>query len=156
MIGNEKELVITLDGLFKNHGFIRKRTCWYRTTEECISFFDIGKSPFGGQYEHVLGCFVKPLINSEKEFPEYYKAHLKFSIAQLGANSCSLQAFDLEDQHYQSNEREVILSNLITEYALPFLELISSKKGILEAVNRYPKLRYWINLSLKEHLKIPE
>jgi hypothetical protein len=59
MISNGKELYIFLDDLFKPQGFVRKKDTYYKSTLDCIVFFSIGKSEFGGRYESVMGSFYK-------------------------------------------------------------------------------------------------
>ena len=155
MLNNSKELYIFLDKLFFPQGFCRKKDTYYFTTDECICFFSIGKSSLGGHYDHVMGCFLKKLMINEDNFPKYNMNHLKFSLRELANRKIVKQVFDFENHEYKNDEREKVIKNLIEKKALPFLKEISTQKGILDAVEKYKDLKYWMKGDLGSYLNIP-
>lgn len=155
MLNNTKELYTLLDTLFLPYGFIRMKDTYYYSTDECICFFSIGKSQLGaGRYDHVMGCFFKAIMNKKEDFPVYYKNHLKYSLRELANMKLVKQVFDFENHTYKGNEREKIIERLIEKKAIPFLKKISTKDGILEAVDEYKDLKYRITGDLAEYLNI--
>jgi len=154
MLNNTKALFDFLDKLFIPEGFYRKKDTYYFSTDECICFFSIGKSPFGGYYDHVMGCFLKVLMETKEEFPAFNKNHLKYSLRELANKNLVKQVLNFEKHTYKENEREKILERLIKSKALPFLKEVSTKKGILEAVEKYKDLKYLIKGDLADFLKI--
>ena len=123
---------------------------------ECICFFVVEKSDFGGYFGNAFGCFVKGLpISSDKEYPEYYKSHLRIGLSFFVDKEIAHRAFDLEYQEFDKEQRESIIRSLITSHALPFLKEISTKQGIKNASDKYPKLKYSMYTSLREAIGIP-
>ena len=155
MLNNTKELYIFLDKIFVAHGFCRKKDTFYFSTDECICFFTIVKSSLSGHYDHVMGCFFKEIMIDKDDFPKYYKNHLKFSLTHLANRNIVKQVFDFENHSYKYDEREKIIKKLIEEKALPFLKDISTKEGILKAVDKYKDLVHYIIGDLITHLGIP-
>lgn len=156
MISNGKELYSFLDKLLKPHGFVKNKDTYYLDSKECICFLSIGKSPFGGHYDHVLGGFVKEINEEKGNFPKFNKSHLKYSLRELANPDIVKEVFDLENNKFVNNERELIIEDLIVNYAIPFLKDISSKSGIKNALNKYENLQYSTTLKLKKHLGIRE
>jgi hypothetical protein len=154
MLNNTKELYSFLDKLFLAHGFCRKKDTYYFSTDECICFFSIGKSSLGGHYDHVMGCFLKEIMIDKDDFPQYYKSHLKFSLRNLANRNTVKQVFDFENHSYKNDEREKIIKRFIEEKALPFLKDVSTKEGILKAVEKYKDLVHYVKGDLMTHLSI--
>jgi len=140
MISNGKELFTLLDNLLKPHGFIRKKDTWYLHTPECICFFSIGKSQFGGHYDHVMGCFLKEIHDDLEEYPKYYKNDLKYGLDDLADKQTVKEVLDFQNSKFVQNQREIILKDLIENHAVPFLKDISSKEGIKDSIKKYKGL----------------
>lgn len=155
MLNNTKELYIFLDKLFIPHGYCRKKDTYYFSTIDCICFFSIGKSSLGGHYDHLMGCFLKELMIDKDNFPKYNMNHLKFSLRELANRKIVKEVFDFENYMYKNDEREKIIERLIEKKALPFLKEISTKSGILNAVNKYKDLKYRMKGELGTYLNIP-
>jgi hypothetical protein len=142
MIANGKELYKFLDSIFIPNGYIRKKDTYYKHTEECICYFTIGKSPFGGRYDHAMGGFYKPIYEGGSDFPPYHKDHLRYSLEFLTNKEMVRNIFDLEKNDFKENEREHLIRELIELYVLPFLDDISSREGIKRAVDKYDRLKH--------------
>jgi len=120
MLSNTKELYTFLGKLFIPHGFCRKKDTYYLSTDECICFFSIGKSSLGGNYDHMMGCFLKELMIDKDDFPKYNMNHLKFSLRELANRKIVKQVFDFENHAYKNEEREKVIKDLIEKKTLPF------------------------------------
>lgn len=157
MINNEKELFALVDLVLKPHGYIKKKDTWYLRTDECICFFIIRKSDFGGKYEPAMGCFLKDLIEtSSTKYPPHFKNHLIYSLEYFVDKGIINRTFDLDSKNFIKDDREIAIKDLIEKYVLSFLEDVSSKDGILNSLNKYNMLKYWIRLPLKNVLGIAD
>jgi hypothetical protein len=154
MIVNGKALLELIDTILKKEGFIKRKHTWYKHTEECICFFTIDKSPYGGYYDHATGFFIKELNASGQEYPVFYKCDLKIGLDQLTDRDLVKRAFDLENQEFASTEWEFILTELFELYVVPFLNDVSSKDGIRSAMNKHQDLIYYLNGDAREYLKL--
>jgi Domain of unknown function (DUF4304) len=154
MIVNGKQLYDFIDGLLKPHGYIKKKDTWYLRTTECICFFSIGKSPFAGRYENVMGCFVKAINKGAGEFPVYYKKNLGYGLSEFVGDEEERRLFDLENDQFKNSERELLIKRVIEKYVIPFLDDVSTEGGIKRAIKKYKNLKYDIDVDLQEYLKI--
>jgi hypothetical protein len=154
MIANGKTLFDFIDNILNREGFTKKKDTWYKTTEECICFFSVGKSPYGGYYDHVMGCFLKELNTSGREYPVYYKSDLKFGLDLLADKELVKRVLDLENNEFKENEREFLLKELMEMYLIPFLQDVSTKDGIKAAIKKYEDLIYYIKGDARKFLSI--
>jgi hypothetical protein len=77
---------------------------------------------------------------------------LRISLRFFTTNELVDKIFNLEERGFVKDERELAIKDLATKYAIPFLHLIESKEGIKEASARYPDLKYYMKVVLKEAL----
>jgi len=154
MISNRKKLYNFIDAILKPLGYRRKKDTWYLHTDDCICFLSICKSPFGGYYEDVMGCFLKEIYDEQDEFPRYYKHNLVYGIDNVAGNEIVRRAFDLEKGEFINNEREEIIKDLIENYVVPFLKDVSTKAGIINAVKKYKGLNKRMDLKIKKALSV--
>jgi hypothetical protein len=153
MISNKKDFENIIDSLLKPHGFKKKGDTWYLETEDCICFFSFGKSDLG-KLEHVMGSFLKEMMNEKTSYPKYYNSHLKYSLNFFDDLNVDKTIFRIENKAYDE-VREERLKFLMDNYAIPFLKDVSTKGGIKKAINKYPKLKYWMFVPIKKALGIP-
>lgn len=157
MISNKKDLYKLINSILKPSGFTQKGDTWYLHTDECICFLNIGKSPYGGYYGDVIGCFLKEINQDKGEFPSYYKCNLKYYLENLtGERDLVNRVLDLENKSFTKNEREIVLKDLIENYALPFLEEIGTRQGIKNASKKYKGLTKRMNVDIKKALSIED
>ncbi|MFT3948777.1 MAG: hypothetical protein QM763_17570 [Agriterribacter sp.] len=102
-----------------------------------------------------MGVFLKE-INKDGDFPKYVKGHLKYGINDVIASNEVKQVLDLENNGFRGNEREEAIRNLLEKYAIPFLQKVSTKQGIISAISEYEDLIYRVRTSLKEKLGIQD
>jgi len=155
MISNGKELYIFLDDLFKPQGFVRKKDTYYRSSQDCIVFFSIGKSEFVGRYESVMGGFYKKLLGEEVEFPKYFESHLRYGLENFVDKSLVRRVFDLKNGEFRGNEREILIREFFELYIIPFLKDVSTIDGIKESLRKYEGLTNRTTVDLKAALGIP-
>lgn len=153
MIANQKELYDLVDSVFKPYGYVKKGDTWYLHTPECICFFSLGKSPFAGRYENLMGCFVKNVYKGESRFPKFYEKNLSYLIEQFIGDDKTRVIFDLENKEFTSDKRELEIRKILLDYVLPFLNDVSSEKGILNAILKYKDLEYQIDTELSEYIE---
>lgn len=130
MIYSGKQLFALLDSILKREGFKRKNDTYYLNTKDCICFFTINKSRYHDKdfYDHVMGCFVKDLQIEKTEFPKFYTSHLKYTLDEFVKYEEVKKIFRLSNDVYKKNEREKAITDLIINFALPFLKDVGSKK----------------------------
>lgn len=157
MISNQRELYNLIDSVLKPFKFIKKKETWYRHTDDCICYFTCGKSPYGGgEYGHAMGCFLKEIYEGKDEFPKYYKDNLRYSLSDMANKDVVEKVFNLEGRNFVNNERELIITDLITNHAVPFLNDVSTKEGIINAVDKYKGLKNRMDLKIKKALSIED
>ncbi len=156
MINNASELNSLIDEILKKVGFHKNKNTWYFYSYECICFFTIEKAPHGsGYFGHLLGCFLRELRNDLEEFPKYYEKDLGYNLSEIIGKEIPKNAFDLLNNKFISNERELVITELFENYIIVFLKEVSSKEGIKEAIIKYPKLKFFLSMELKKLLLIP-
>jgi hypothetical protein len=99
-----------------------------------------------------MGCFVKRVYLENESFPKFNLASVKYGLTNITDRKFVRKAFNLEDQTFKDDEREVQLKGLIENFAIPFLLEISTEDGIREAVKKYDDLKYMIDLDTKAAL----
>jgi hypothetical protein len=158
VIGNGKELRTFIDNLLKPHGFIRMKDTWYLNTDECICFLVVSKSIYGGRFESGVGCFYKKVFKGEELYPVYYKSNLRYGIDDLVGGHIGddivKKAFSFRHQDFTGQQREEIVANLIENYVILFLLLITTGDGIKKAVKKYRSLKNRIDGETLEALSI--
>ncbi len=154
MIANGKALILLIDTILNKHAFIKKKDTWYKHTDECICFFTIGKSPYGGKYDHAFGFFLKDLNKAEKEYPVFYKCDLKIGLEFFADTELVKRILDLENQEFQNTEREFLITEMFDLYITPFLDEVGSKEGIKSAVKRYDNLIHYLKIDALNYLNI--
>lgn len=154
MIANGKALFDLIDTILKKEGFIKKKDTWYKPTEDCICFFTIGKSPYGGYYDHAFGFFIKDLNATGQDYPVFYKCNLKIGLDNFADRELVKRVFDLENHEFANTEREFIITEFFELYVVPFLNDVSSKDGIKSAMNKYQDLIYYLDGDARKHLKL--
>ena len=60
--------------------------------------------------------------------------------------------FDLENQKYSNDKRELEIKEVLVSFILPFLKDVSSEKGILKSIKKYKDLEYYVDGELSELL----
>jgi hypothetical protein len=157
MIANEKELFAFVDRILKPAGLVRKKDTYYLNTPECTAYVVVAKSDYGGQYSIGMGGFLKSLLGKDNDFPPFYKSHLRMDIGLLTDKDNLKQIFDLENHEFIKSERETKIGYVIEKFVLPFLNEISTKEGIIEAIKKYETSQYrlMVMLDLKRALGIP-
>ena len=143
-----------IDTILTDNGYIRRKDMWYFHTDECICFFSFGKNDLG-RFDHVMGCFLKELMETNDLYPVYYKNHLKYSLNYFQDENVNKTVFNIEFKMYKGEEREKIIEHLIKDYAVPFLNDVSSKNGIKRAMEKYKNLIYFCPAKLLDKLDIP-
>ncbi len=155
MITNKKDMYEFVDKLLIPEGYIRKKETYYKNNKETITIFVLDKSEFSGKFENLVGCFFKSMMEGRNQYPKYYQNNLKFTLQNIVTKSLLVdKVFDLDNNSFDKNEREKYINDLIIKYGLPFLDLISSSDGIIEAVKKYENLFYTIDVKLRKKLKL--
>lgn len=156
MIVNGSQLYKALDRLLLPNGFVKRGDTYYYCTSECICFFSIGKSPYGGQYDHVMGCFLKKINEEKGPFPKFNKSHLQYSLREMTDKELVKNVFDLEANIYNGNERELLIADLLMNYVIPFIKDVGSEKGIKIAINKYSGLKNRVKAKLWDYLELQD
>jgi hypothetical protein len=143
MIINGNELFKFVNGILEPEGFLRKKDIWYCFTPECICYFGLRKSEFGGFYDAGIGCFLKEIYTEKDEYPKPGKRHLFYPLEDFVGRDLLRNTFDLENQEFSNDERELLIADLLNKYVIPFLSEISTKDGIKRAMYKYKDLKHY-------------
>jgi Domain of unknown function (DUF4304) len=154
MIVNEKELYKFVDSLLSPEGFIRKKETYYLNYPEFIVFFVLLKSEWGGQYGSAMGCMYKELLKEKTEFPRFTKGHIRYSPSHFVDEDLLKRVFDLENNEFKGEERELLIKEIIELYVLPFLKEISTVEGLKMAMDKYEDLHHYARVSIKDALDL--
>lgn len=154
MISNGKALIDFIDAILNKHGFVKKKDTWYKHTEDCICFFTMGKSPYGGYYDHAFGFFLKDINKTGKEFPIFYKCDLKINLQFFADYELVKRVLNLENREFKAVEREFLITEMFDLYVIPFLNDVGSKDGVKAAMNKYNNLIYYLKGDAMRYLKL--
>jgi hypothetical protein len=157
MIANAKELYKYIDGILKPAGYVRKKETYYLHTEDCICYFVVLKSDYGGKYGTSMGCFYKKLLKGSNDYPPYYQDNLRMSLSALAGKDLVRKVLDLEGNEFIKSERETKIAFLVEKYVIPFIGEIGTRAGIVRAIGKYEGDRYQLmaDLAIKRELGIP-
>ena len=107
-------------------------------------FFTLQKSPYGGYYENLMGCFLKELNTTGKEYPAFNKNDLGYCIENFVDKELVRSVFDLKNCEFEEYQREFYINEFFELYVLPFLNDVSTKEGIKQAITKYEDLIYYV------------
>ena len=154
MLTTTEDFVIKINNFLKPLGFTKKGNTWYLDTDECICFFYFGKN-YLGKIDHLMGCFLKEIMEEKNKFPKYHSCHLRYILDFFDKTQNTQNTIlNLENKDFDS-EREEKFDDLMINNAIPFLLLISSKIGIKKAVKKYPKTKLYMFIPIKKAIGIP-
>jgi hypothetical protein len=158
MIVNGKEFIAYINSILCTHGFIKQKDNWYYITEECISIFHTSKSIYPGKFDHTVACYYKKVTNPNEQFPVHYKANVRYSTKFITQNSVNSQlmekAFNLLDTSFKDQEREELIRDMLENYIIPFLKLVSTGDGIKKATKKYKTLINRVDIDTRKSLSI--
>ena len=154
MISNGKALTNFIDTILNGQGFIKKKDTWYKHTEDCICFFTIGKSPYGGYYDHAFGFFLKDINDSGTKYPAFYRCNLKIGLEFFADNELVKRVLNLENLEFKNSEREFLITEMFDLYIIPFLNDVDSKAGVKSAVKKYDDLIYYLDSDAMTYLNL--
>lgn len=154
MLKSKEDFGIKINNFLTPLGFTKKGNTWYLDTGECICFFYLGKN-YLGEIDHLMGCFLKEIMEEKSKFPKYHSCHLRYVLDFFDKSGDTQNTIlNLKNRDFDL-KREEKFDNLMINYAIPFLLLISSKTGIKKAVKKYPKTKLYMFIPIKKAIGIP-
>lgn len=153
MISNKKELFKFIDSIMFGKGFKRKGEVWFKEFEEIFVIFSVGKSEQTGQFGHVFGGFIKEIMDhdiSQDVFKHFYMTLSDYE-PQIEVRA----TFNLANDSYSGNEREIKIESYIEQYILPFFEKTKTLELLKGEILKDRVLRAHTKLVAMNFLGIP-
>jgi len=122
MISNANELYKIIDSVLCPEGFIRKKDVYYQDHSDLIVAFAVGKAEGAGHYSSVMGCFYKQLLEQKTTFPKFFKSQLRYCLDDFVDEDLVNRVFDLENNEFKGDERELLIKEFVELYVIPFLK----------------------------------
>lgn len=142
MINSVKDFQDIVNSLLMPLGFVKKKNTWYFETDDCICFFYLGTSRSVGIGE-MMGCFLKEIMEVEEKFPLCSGAHLRYSLEYYENPEFDSTILRLDKPVFDA-VREDELKRAIVNFAIPFLDAISTREGITETAKKIPRLKHYM------------
>lgn len=118
----------------REQDFKKRRSSWYRETEDLIQVINLQKSQYGEQYYLNLGLYVKYIIKESviERYPPEYKCHVRIRLAkETRVNGIEISSwFDLENLEIGEEERIGAINKIFSERVIPFMSQCASIEGI--------------------------
>jgi len=153
---NYKQFKSVFSNFLSPFGYKSTGNMFFRRTGEVFTIVDLQKSEFGGQYYVNLGLFVDE-GGALAQPPPFYKTHLKqrleskFIIPQSARNTL-VPALDLEVP-MAAAERSVVLTKALEQYAVPYLDSLSTIEGIADFLSPEKCNFAGVTVALREIIK---
>lgn len=129
----------------EQYGFVKEKNYTFvKELKETYVVIGLQKAKFGSSYGLYLGIYFKGYKNLEG-FPLVYKSNFTFSTDDLEVNGYPefyYKYLDL-DNDISLKERETAVRKELEKIA-SILDLLATKKGILELFDIFPKLKNWL------------
>jgi len=150
MISNAEDLIELLNQEFGTVGFTKVKDNWYLAREDCTQVVHLQKSAYGEQYYLNIGVLLKRL--DDTQYPDEHKCHIRIRPHMLAAHQNIPQMIDFEDNSVHPQERMTLLSRVVKEVILPFLDDMADLRSIRVSLksDKYPNLI--ITLKTREFL----
>ena len=119
----QKEFLKLCTSIFKQYGFEKHNSNYYKIFDDIILVFGLQKSSYGGKYYYLEYGFVFPSINKHMPYPKYHQANIRQGRMSIDGN--------------YAIEYEVILSDTFREHLTNLIEkivkvVIGGKKSIID------------------------
>ena len=149
-LSNKKSLVFLLDSILLPYKFVRIKDDWYLDNNECVSVIGLGKSRYGGQFSIGVAFLLKELNPELLPFPAFYLCNFRQELRLIVPDSKALtSALNLEND-VSSFNREQVIVEMLTKYAIPLVLRLDSKKNILLEAQINDNFGPYCRLELKE------
>jgi len=124
-------------------GFKKKARTWTRETAEAFQLVNLQKSQFGEQVYVNVAVYLKAL--GEETFPPEYRCHIRARLERIAPESL----FDDIRSVNALHPPQPSLLRALHDYAVPWLELVSSQTG-LDSFIRSPAAKHCsINIKVR-------
>jgi len=151
---NKKDLKSVLAELLLPLGYVEARDMFFRQADDVFLTIHLEKSSFGGNFTVNIGIFV----NADRKLkhpPPYHQTHLRqtlFTIAPQVVRNALIPALDLEVP-MAAKERATVILDAIRNYALPFLDSLSTIEGIADYLSPARQNFAGVTLALRDIIK---
>jgi hypothetical protein len=155
MLSNKKELFKHIDGVMFKNGFRRKGEVWYKEYEEIIAIFSVGKSEQTGQFGHIFGGFIRAIMEPNQDVSKDVFKHFYMTLSDYEPQIEVRATFNLSNDSFFGNERELKIEKYTEKYILPFFERIKSVELLKEEILKNRVLRAHTKLIAMNFLGVP-
>ena len=121
------------EGLMKNHGFMIKKTSWYRLTPDFIQIINFQKSYYGNMYYLNVGI---DLIEGDIRFQPEYKFSVRLRSETILSGSELIKSLDFESPYNEEQRRQDIFT--IINEILIILDAVQRKEDFLKVAQEHP------------------
>ena len=143
---HEQAIVSAIASCLKDHDFRKKRSTWYKKTDEVVLVLNLQRSAWGKSFYINLAALIRG-ISDIKDPPEY-QCHIQKRLTLPGLE----QALTLQDSKLSPKQRQQIVFDAINDEALPILTSWQSLESLREALRVDPKLSNSMSLVAKNWL----
>lgn len=138
--------------VLREAGFKVRSNTWHEQCQDTVLVVNLQKSQWGPQFYINLAVWVRQL--GEASAPKEYQCHIRQRATSLPDKRAKNleRALDLDDESFSMQEREACIGEFMRESAIPFLESLSTMKGIRSALDAQVLKGCFVNRQLKELL----
>lgn len=155
MLSNKRELFKHIDQVMVKKGFMRKGEVWYKEYNEIIVIFAVGKSEQTGQFGHIFGGFIKSIMEPNQDVSKDVFKHFYMTLSDYEPQVDVRATFNLANDSFSGQERELKIEMYIDKYILPFFERIKSVELLKEEILKNNILKAHTKLKAMNLLNIP-
>jgi hypothetical protein len=151
---NYKQFKAVVGSVFVARGYTNVKSMFFRRIGEVFTIVDLQKSDFGGRYYINIGLFVDESGHSTQP-PPFHKTHLKQRLASIVPQSVRdtlVPATDLEVS-MSAAERSTVLTSALEQYAVPYLDSLSTVDGIADYLTPEAKNFAGVTLALRDIIR---
>jgi hypothetical protein len=140
--------------MFKN-GFKRKGEVWHKDYEEIIAILVVGKSHQTGQFGHIFGGFIKEIMEPNQDINKYEFKHFFMTLSDYEPQVEVRSTFNLANDSFLGNERELKIAMYIEKYVLTFFEKVKTNDLLKKEILTNKILRAHTTAIAMDYLGIP-
>jgi len=151
---DNKRLIQLLDTFLTRHGFRKKSNTWYAYEGDIIKVIYLQKSSYSNLYYVNLSIYFQAIQYAT--MPKESECHLRTRLDNelVGYDKEYDYLFDLGKQHVDNDSYKEALNSCVENVILPQLDLIKTKEGFQQIIERNPVMLNIVPLKLKAYWNI--
>lgn len=149
---NNKRFQQALADALKSRGFKKDGATWRSIHQHALGVINLQGSQWGPSFYVNLGVYF-PAIGSNSS-PSEAHCHIRTRLTELVPNrSMLIELLDFE-KPVPEDARNAELESAVVDYALPWLERVSTLDGAREYCNSLPARSPWVTADARKYLAL--